>query len=63
MTASIRVLDRARHAEPNGRDGWRRWLERNHATATGVWLVRRRRSTGRGGLDYNASIEEALSFG
>lgn len=63
MTASIRVLDRARLAEPNGRDGWRRWLERNYATATGVWLVRRRRSTGRGGLDYNAAIEEALSFG
>jgi len=62
MTTSERALDRAPHIEPDDRDAWRRWLERNHATATGVWLVWRR-STGRRGLDYNAAIEEALSFG
>ena len=62
MTTSTRILDRAPHVEPDDRDAWRRWLERNHATATGVWLVWRR-STGRRGLDYNAAIEEALSFG
>jgi uncharacterized protein YdeI (YjbR/CyaY-like superfamily) len=63
MTPSGGALDRARHVELNDRDAWRRWLERNHATATGVWLVRVRRSTGRQGLDYNATVEEALCFG
>jgi uncharacterized protein YdeI (YjbR/CyaY-like superfamily) len=63
MTTPIRALDRAPHVELNDRDAWRRWLERNHATATGVWLVHLRRSTGRLGLDYNAAIEEALCFG
>ncbi len=62
MTRSMRVLDSALHVEPNDRYAWRRWLERNHATATGIWLVWRR-STDRRGLDYNAAIEEALSFG
>jgi uncharacterized protein YdeI (YjbR/CyaY-like superfamily) len=63
MTASMRALDRAPHIEANDRDAWRLWLERHHATATGVWLVGLRRSPGRPGLDYNAAIEEALGFG
>ena len=62
MSKALRALDRAPHVEPNGREAWRVWLERNHATATRVWLVWRR-STARRGLDYNAAIEEALSFG
>ena len=62
MTESERALDGAPHVEPDNRDAWRRWLERNHARATGVWLVWPR-SAGRRGIDYNAAIEEALSFG
>jgi uncharacterized protein YdeI (YjbR/CyaY-like superfamily) len=63
MTMLARAIDRAPHVELNDRDAWRRWLERNHATATGVWLVGLRRSTGRRGLEYSAAVEEALSFG
>jgi len=63
MTRSARALDRAPHVELDDREAWRQWLERNHATATGVWLVRFRRSTGRQGLDYNSAVEEALCFG
>jgi uncharacterized protein YdeI (YjbR/CyaY-like superfamily) len=63
MTASTRALDSAPHVEPPDRDGWRRWLERNHATARGVWLVSRRRSADRGDLDYGRAVEEALCFG
>ena len=62
MIASGRILDRAPHVEPPDRDAWRGWLERNHATVKGVWLVWRR-STGRRGLDYNAAIEKAINFG
>jgi hypothetical protein len=39
MTTSMRAPDRAPHVELNDRDAWCPWLERNHATATGVWLV------------------------
>jgi uncharacterized protein YdeI (YjbR/CyaY-like superfamily) len=63
MTTSLRALDRAPHVELDGRGEWRRWLERNHATATGVCLVSLRPPAGRRDLDYNAAVEEALCFG
>jgi uncharacterized protein YdeI (YjbR/CyaY-like superfamily) len=49
--------------EIDDRDAWRAWLEHNHATAKGVWLVSRRRNTDAGSLDYDAVVEEALCFG
>lgn len=63
MTTSMRALDRAPHVELDDRDAWRRWLEGNHATGTGVWLVSLRRLASRRDLDYNAAVEEALCFG
>ena len=57
------ALDSAPHVQVDDRDAWRRWLEANHATAMGVWVVTWRRSSGRRGLDYEALIEEALCFG
>jgi uncharacterized protein YdeI (YjbR/CyaY-like superfamily) len=59
----VNDLDRAPLVEPGDRAAWRRWLERNHASATGVWLVSRRRRVDRGDLDYGAAVEEALCFG
>jgi uncharacterized protein YdeI (YjbR/CyaY-like superfamily) len=58
----MRRMDAAPRIEVNDRDGWRGWLERNHTTARGVWLVWPR-STARRGLRYDAAIEEALCFG
>ena len=49
--------------EVTDRAVWRRWLEENHATAGGAWLVTWRRSSGRPSLGYEAAIEEALCFG
>ena len=49
--------------EVNDRASWRAWLEENHATSGGAWLVTRRPRSGRPGLDYEAAIEEALCFG
>jgi len=57
------ALDGAPHVQPEDRATWRRWLEANHATATGVWLVDWRRASGRQPLGYEAAIEEALCFG
>jgi uncharacterized protein YdeI (YjbR/CyaY-like superfamily) len=45
------------------REGWRAWLERNHANAQGVWVVTWRTQTGKPRLDYDALVEEALCFG
>ena len=45
------------------RAAWRRWLERHHSTAKGVWLVSWRTQTGKPRVDYDAVVEEALCFG
>lgn len=45
------------------RAGWRAWLERNHASTQGVWVVTWRTQTGKPRLDYDALVEEALCFG
>lgn len=45
------------------RDQWRTWLERNHDTATDIWLVFWKKHTGRTCIAYDHSVEEALCFG
>jgi uncharacterized protein YdeI (YjbR/CyaY-like superfamily) len=49
--------------ELDDRADWRAWLERNHARATGVWLVTWKKTAGRPRVDYDAAVEEALCFG
>jgi len=45
------------------RGDWRSWLEANHATSGGIWLVTWKARTGRHRLAYEAAVEEALCFG
>jgi uncharacterized protein YdeI (YjbR/CyaY-like superfamily) len=45
------------------REDWRAWLEQNHATADGVWLVTWKQAARRPRVDYEAAVEEALCFG
>jgi uncharacterized protein YdeI (YjbR/CyaY-like superfamily) len=59
----VSALDDAPQVHADDRGTWRAWLEANHATATGAWLVTWRPRSGRAGLDYEAAIEEALCFG
>ena len=48
------------HAED--RKAWRAWLEANHASAPGAWLVSWRKGHGPR-VDYEEAVEEALCFG
>lgn len=58
------ALDGKPMVEVYDRAAWRAWLEANHATSTGVWMVTARARRGaRAGLDYEAAVEEALCFG
>ncbi len=52
-----------RAIHPKTRAGWRSWLEQNHATCDGVWLVYYRASTGRRRLSWEDAVREALCFG
>jgi len=42
---------------------WRNWLEANHTTSPGVWLVLHKKGGNVTGLDYAAALDEALCFG
>jgi uncharacterized protein YdeI (YjbR/CyaY-like superfamily) len=52
----------APHVFVEDRAAWRAWLEANHATASGVWLVSWRKGHGPR-IEYEAAVEEALCFG
>lgn len=56
------VRDREQ-VHPDSAAAWRAWLEANHATSPGCWLVSWKPATGRPTLDYEAAIQEALCFG
>ena len=45
------------------RGEWRRWLEKNHAKASEVWLVFYTKASGKPFVPYDAAVEEALCFG
>jgi uncharacterized protein YdeI (YjbR/CyaY-like superfamily) len=55
-------FDDAPHVETGDRAAWRAWLEANHATATGAWLVSWRPGHG-SRIPYEEAVEEALCFG
>ena len=43
---------------------WRRWLQRNHSTSKGVWLVLAKKGTTEPTtLSYDQALEEAICFG
>ncbi len=45
------------------RAAWRRWLEKNHATETQVWLVIKKKRAALKAVTYEEAVEEALCFG
>ena len=57
-------MDDRPRIEPASRAAWRAWLEANHATAPGAWVVYpRRRFAGPDDPGYDDLVEEALCFG
>lgn len=52
-----------REIHPKTPAGWRSWLEKNHTTSDGVWLIYYRASTGKRRLSWEEAVREALCFG
>ena len=42
---------------------WASWLEKNHASSTGVWLVTHKKASPEASLDYDEMVCEALCWG
>jgi uncharacterized protein YdeI (YjbR/CyaY-like superfamily) len=48
---------------PKSRKAWRDWLQKNHASSKGVWLVYAKKHSRLPSLTYNDAVDEALCFG
>ena len=48
---------------PKTRRSWRRWLQINHSTSPGVWMIYYKKQSGQRKLEYSEAVEEALCFG
>ena len=48
---------------PKTRYTWRKWLEKNHSTSPGVWMIYYKKETGKRKFDMADAVEEALCFG
>ena len=48
---------------PKTPTGWRSWLQKNHTTSDGVWMIYYRASTGSRRLTWEEAVREALCFG
>jgi uncharacterized protein YdeI (YjbR/CyaY-like superfamily) len=42
---------------------WRRWLARHHGDTKEIWLVYYRKASGKTGITYEDSVQEALAYG
>ena len=45
------------------RKEWRKWLEKNHSSASEIWLVYYKKHSGKPRIPYEDAVEEALCFG
>jgi uncharacterized protein YdeI (YjbR/CyaY-like superfamily) len=45
------------------RNEWRKWLEKNHSSVQGIWLIYYKKASGKPRIPYNEAVEEALCFG
>lgn len=45
------------------RQEWRAWLAQHHAGRREIWLVYYKKDSGKTGISYEESVEEALCFG
>lgn len=48
---------------PQSTTEWRNWLEENHKTEEGVWLIYYKKSTQKPTLSWSEAVDEALCFG
>ncbi|MGF7117430.1 YdeI/OmpD-associated family protein [Methanobacterium oryzae] len=56
-------MDQFERFEAKDREEWRNWLQKNHLTSPGIWLVYYKKNSGKAGISYEEAVEEALSFG
>jgi uncharacterized protein YdeI (YjbR/CyaY-like superfamily) len=56
-------LDNLKRVTVRSRAQWRHWLEVNHESTPGIWLVTYKKNSGKPYVAYDDVVEEALCFG
>lgn len=56
-------MDIGKTLKARSRTEWRRWLARHHADTTEIWLVYYKKTSGKSGITYEDSVQEALAYG
>lgn len=56
-------MDDAERVQPATPAEWRTWLDDNHDSQQGVWLVTWKKHTGRATVTYDEAVTEALAVG
>ncbi|AFZ29268.1 hypothetical protein Glo7428_0676 [Gloeocapsa sp. PCC 7428] len=49
--------------QAQNRQQWREWLEKNHDTSRGIWLLYYKVKSGKPSITYSEAVKEALCFG
>ena len=57
------AIDDYERIEAPDAETWRTWLEANHGTAPGVWLVFYKKKSGTKSIAWPEAVDEALCFG
>ena len=45
------------------RDAWSKWLDKNHASSSGIWMQIAKKSSGRKSTSYPEALDVALCYG
>jgi uncharacterized protein YdeI (YjbR/CyaY-like superfamily) len=56
-------IDKTNTFYAKDRKAWRKWLEKNHLTSQGIWLIYYKKDSGKSRVAYADAVEEALCFG
>ena len=58
-----KAIDKTNTHYAKDRKAWRKWLEKNHKTTAGIWLIYYKKDSGKTRVPYADAVEEALCFG
>lgn len=56
-------LDQFEDFYAKNRQEWHQWLDKNHNSSPGVWLIYYKKNSNKPRVEYEEAVEEALSFG
>ena len=59
----MKIMKEAKTIYVKNRREWRSWLQKNHKSSPGVWLIYYKKHTGKPTIPYTDAVEEAICFG